>query len=114
MDINVTTREINETAAALEVAGEIDVYASPSVKEAINGLIDKNFTNLIISLEEVRYIDSTGLGVLIGALKKIREKDGKVLIVCGNPQLKKIFNITGLVRIFSMYETMAEAEKALG
>lgn len=113
MDIKVNTRPAAEKAYAVEVQGEIDVYTSPRVKETINELIDQGQYNLIIDLEGVRYIDSTGLGVLIGALKKVREHDGRILLICTNPQIKKIFNITGLVKIFEIFKNEEEALKVL-
>ena len=67
----------------------------------------------MINLEKVRYIDRTGLGVLIGALKKVREHNGRILLVCTNPQIKKIFNITGLVKIFEIFKNEEEALKVL-
>lgn len=109
MDIKIETRELGKEAQAVEVNGEIDVYTSPKVKEIITELIEKGNNYLVINLEGVRYIDSTGLGVLIGALKKVREKDGTINLVCNNPQIKKIFNITGLVKIFGIYKSEDEA-----
>ena len=113
MDIKVNTRVLNDKAQAVEVQGEIDVYTSPRVKEAINELIEKGHYQLVINLEGVRYIDSTGLGVLIGALKKVREHSGRILLVCTNPQIKKIFNITGLVKIFEIFKDEDEALQIL-
>ena len=66
----------------------------------------------MINLEKVRYIDSTGLGVLIGGLKRVREHGGSVNLVCTNPQIKKIFDITGLVKIFGIFETKSRDEGA--
>ncbi|MBS2034455.1 MAG: STAS domain-containing protein [Candidatus Eremiobacteraeota bacterium] len=113
MDIKVNTRVLNDKAQAVEVQGEIDVYTSPRVKETINELIEKGHYQLVINLEGVRYIDSTGLGVLIGALKKVREHSGRILLVCTNPQIKKIFNITGLVKIFEIFKDEDEALQIL-
>jgi len=113
LDIKVNTRVLNEKAQAVEVQGEIDVYTSPRVKETINELIEKGHYQLVINLEGVRYIDSTGLGVLIGALKKVREHNGRILLVCTNPQIKKIFNITGLVKIFEIFKDEDEALQIL-
>ncbi len=113
MDIKVNTRALEDKAQVVEVAGEIDVYTSPKVKEKINELIEKGNYDLVINLEGVRYIDSTGLGVLIGALKRVREKDGSIKLVCTNPQIKKIFNITGLVKIFGIYDKEEDALKSL-
>ncbi len=108
MDIKVETKQI-KNSHIISVQGEIDVYTSPRVKETINELIEKENYNLIINLEEVRYIDSTGLGVLIGALKKVREHNGSINLICTNPQIKKIFNITGLVKIFGIFKNEEEA-----
>ena len=63
----------------------------------------------VVDLENVRYIDSTGLGVLIGGLKRVREHSGAVNLVCTNPQIKKIFDITGLVKIFGIFDNEAQA-----
>lgn len=112
-DVKVTSRQISPNVWMAELTGEIDVYTSPKIKEGITELIEKGVYNLIISLEGVRYIDSTGLGVLIGALKKVREHNGTIGIVCNNPQIKKIFSITGLVKIFGIYRDEQEALKSL-
>ena len=110
MDIKVETKEV-KNGHIISVQGEIDVYTSPRVKEIINELIEQGHFNLIINLEGVRYIDSTGLGVLIGALKKVRENEGSINLICTNPQIKKIFNITGLVKIFGIHKNEEEALK---
>ncbi len=113
MDITINVREERKGLSVVELAGEIDVYTSPKVKDAVGALIDKGVYNLVIDLERVKYIDSTGLGVLIGGLKRVREHGGAVSLVCTNPQIKKIFDITGLVKIFGMYDSIPAAVKAL-
>jgi len=112
LDIKVNTRQINDSIHLVEVQGEIDVYTSPRVKETVNELIEGGKYNFAINLEGVRYIDSTGLGVLIGALKKVREHNGRIVLICTNPQIKKIFNITGLIKIFEIYKDEEEATKS--
>lgn len=111
MDIKVNVRQFDGKAdvCIVDLNGEIDVYTSPKVKETIGGLIDQGHYTLVINLENVRYIDSTGLGVLIGGLKRVREHSGTVNLVCTNPQIKKIFDITGLVKIFGIYDSEASA-----
>ncbi|MBI2264755.1 MAG: STAS domain-containing protein [Armatimonadetes bacterium] len=112
MDIKVSSRPLGEQIHTVAVTGEIDVYTSPKLKEHITELIEKGHYNLVINLEGVRYIDSTGLGVLIGALKKVRDHNGSINLICTNPQIKKIFNITGLVKIFGIFKAEEEAVKA--
>ena len=107
MDIKVDVRKSNGegSASVVDLNGEIDVYTSPKVKDAITELIDQGSYDLVINLENVRYIDSTGLGVLIGGLKRVREHSGTVNLVCTNPQIKKIFDITGLSKIFGIFDS---------
>src|SRR5579863_946867 len=113
LDIKVNVREAPGDCYIVDLSGEIDVYTSPKVKDAIGDLIDRGVYHLIINLEKVRYIDSTGLGVLIGGLKRVREHGGSVNLVCTNPQIKKIFDITGLVKIFGIFDSEDSAMKAL-
>jgi anti-sigma B factor antagonist len=107
VDIKVSVRQLDgkQPVSVVDLNGEIDVYTSPKVKDTISELIDKGHYSLIINLENVRYIDSTGLGVLIGGLKRVREHSGTVHLVCTNPQIRKIFDITGLAKIFGIYDT---------
>jgi anti-sigma B factor antagonist len=107
VDIKVDVRQTNgsQAVSVVDLNGEIDVYTSPKVKDAISELIDKGHYALVINLENVRYIDSTGLGVLIGGLKRVREHSGTVNLVCTNPQIKKIFDITGLSKIFGIFDS---------
>ena len=111
MDIKVNVRQLDgaRPVSVVDLNGEIDVYTSPKVKEAITDLIDKGHYSIAINLENVRYIDSTGLGVLIGGLKRVREHSGTVHLVCTNPQIRKIFDITGLAKIFGIFDTEAAA-----
>ena len=111
MNVKTYTKEISNEIMGINIEGEIDVYTSPKVKEALNDLINKGHYNLIVNLEGVSYIDSTGLGVLIGALKRVKENNGDIRLICNNMQIKKIFDITGLVKIFGIFATEAEALK---
>ena len=112
MDIKVDVKDA-EGCKILNVCGDVDVYTSPKVKEHINSLIEKEVYKIVVNLEDVRYVDSTGLGVLIGTLKKVKEHNGYIVLVCTNPQIKKIFQITGLVKIFNMFVNNEEAIEAL-
>jgi len=112
LDIKVSTSTVENVAEIVSINGEIDVYTSPQVKQVINALIEKGIYNLIINLEQVRYIDSTGLGVLIGALKKVREQNGHIFLVCVDQQIKKVFTITGLIKIFKIFENNDKAIEA--
>jgi anti-sigma B factor antagonist len=113
LDIKVQVHGQTGQPHVVELTGEIDVYTSPKVKDVITELIDNGHYNLVVNLEKVRYIDSTGLGVLIGGLKRVREHGGSVNLVCTNPQIRKIFDITGLVKIFGIFDDEATASQAM-
>ena len=66
----------------------------------------------MINFEKVRYIDSSGLGVLLGGLKRVREHGGSLNLVCTNPKIKTIFDITGLTKAFGIFDDERSATKA--
>lgn len=109
--ITVSTSDLGDRTKAVDIEGEIDVSTSPRIKEILNDLIDQGERNLIINLEKVRYIDSTGLVAFISALKRVREKNGKIVLICTNPHIMKIFNITGLINVFEVYQTQEQARR---
>jgi anti-sigma B factor antagonist len=113
MNLRVETRNPREGVAIIALSGEVDVYTSPRVKQEIVDLLNGGTTKLIVDLSGVEYLDSTGLGVLIGGLKRARERDGDLKLLCDNPRILRIFEITGLTKIFDIHRTEAEALEKL-
>lgn len=93
----------------IEVGGEIDVYTAPRLREAIVTAIEAGHTRLVVDVEKVEFLDSTGLGVLVGALKKVRADGGTLDIVCTQERILKIFDITGLDKVFGLHTSVAQA-----
>jgi anti-sigma B factor antagonist len=112
--MRVTKPKTAGGVCVVELSGEIDVFASPSVKATLLDLIKDGYRLLAIDFARVAYIDSTGLGALIAALKKAREQGGSVAIVCTNQQIRRIFEITGLAKAFAMFDSVGQAVEALG
>ena len=105
---------LNEYSAApgqtvIEVSGEIDVYTAPRLREALVGLVEGGSFRLIVDMEGVEFLDSTGLGVLVGGLKRVRAHDGGIDLVCTQGRILRIFRITGLSKVFNIYDTVDEA-----
>jgi anti-sigma B factor antagonist len=94
------------------VAGEVDIYTSPTLKERLIEAVDTGCGRLIVSLDGVGFIDSSGLGVLVGCLRRVKEREGDIVLVCSREQILKIFRITGLDRVFPMVATLDEARGA--
>jgi anti-sigma B factor antagonist len=79
----------------VNVEGEIDIYTAPRLRELLVDLVGKNNYQLIVNLEKAGFLDSTGLGVLVGGLKRVRPHDGWLDLVCTQERILKIFRITG-------------------
>jgi anti-sigma B factor antagonist len=95
------------------VGGEIDVYTAPKLRDRITELVADGVYHLVIDMEQVEFLDSTGLGVLVGGLKKVRAHDGSLQLVCNQERLLKIFRITGLAKVFTIHAS-AESATATG
>ena len=81
----------------VHVRGEIDIYTCGELKEAFADVIETSTDSLILNLEHVEYIDSTGLGTIAHAAQRLHEKNFKIIVVCKKPQIKKIFQVSGLL-----------------
>lgn len=104
MDLSLVTHVV-EGRAVLEVGGEIDVYTAPKLRDRITELVADGVYHLVVDLEKVEFLDSTGLGVLVGGLKKVRAHGGSLQLVCTQERLLKIFRITGLSKVFVIHDS---------
>ena len=111
MDLTLTTREV-DGRTLVAVGGEIDVYTAPKLRDKISELVSAGKTALVIDLEAVDFLDSTGLGVLVGGLKKVRAQNGSMSLICNQVRLLKIFRITGLAKVFTIHDSEAAALSA--
>jgi anti-sigma B factor antagonist len=93
----------------VDVEGEIDVYTAPRLRELLIDLVNKNNYQLVVNMEKVEFLDSTGLGVLVGGLKRVRAHDGSLDLVCTQERILKIFRITGLTKVFGIHGTVDDA-----
>lgn len=105
---------LNEYSAApdrtvVEVSGEIDVYTAPRLRETLVNLVESGNYRLIVDMERVEFLDSTGLGVLVGGLKRVRAHDGGIDLVCTQGRILRIFRITGLSKVFNIFDSVEEA-----
>ena len=108
MDLTLATEQV-EGATIIVVGGEIDVYTAPRLRDKISELVGDGVHHLIIDMEAVEFLDSTGLGVLVGGLKKVRAHDGSMQLICTQERLLKIFRITGLAKVFTIHDSAAAA-----
>jgi anti-sigma B factor antagonist len=95
----------------LRLSGELDLGSVPEVRRAIRGLIDEGQVNFEINLTQLEFIDSSGLGVLVGGLARVREKEGEIKIVCANRRILRVFEMTRLTQLFEIYQDEESAAK---
>jgi anti-sigma B factor antagonist len=108
VDLSVTSRQ-EGGSSVVSVAGEIDVYTAPSLRERLNDLVASGHYHVIVDLSAVEFMDSTGLGVLVGGLNRVRTHDGTLRLVCAQEKILKVFRITGLTKVFPIFATLTEA-----
>ena len=112
-DFNVQRTALSSETALVELEGQVDLHTAPQLKEQLLAAIDEGAVNLVVDLSLTTFIDSMTLGVLLGAVKRLRPRGGRLRIVCTDPSIRKIFEITLLDRVFSLYSTRAEALERL-
>ncbi|WP_375000970.1 anti-sigma factor antagonist [Aeromicrobium sp. CTD01-1L150] len=108
MDLALSSRT-EEPFEIIEVGGEIDVMTAHRLREAVVEAVGRGRMRLIIDVEKVDFLDSTGLGVLVGALKRVRADGGSLDIVCTHERILKIFEITGLDKVFGLHQSIEQA-----
>ena len=109
MEITVETN-VEEKYVLIAVSGEIDLgNVGELKKEVISKIEDVTPCNLVVDLKEVDYIDSTGLGVLIGLRRRVKECDGELYLIVHTPRMEKLFKVTGLVNVFKICQNVGEA-----
>ena len=114
MNLTMKSRTPDPTTCILDIEGEVDVYTSPQLKQDLVHLAESGVKRVVINLSKVEYLDSTGLGVLIGGLKRLREAGGNLALVGPGMRIQRIFEITGLNKIFDIYATEDEAAEKEG
>ena len=105
---------LSDDIGVVVLVGEIDIYSAPEFKEVLVNGIEGGARKVIVDLSQVTFIDSTALGVLVSGAKRVRPRNGNLDIVCTDENIIRIFEITGLDRIFGIYPSRGEAIKAAG
>lgn len=112
MDLKIEVDE-KDGVVLLKLNGEVDVYTAPKLKSRLVDLVDQGKFKIIVDLEEVDFMDSSGLGVLVGGLKRVRSHDGAIALICTQENILKIFRITGLVKVFPIFENRDQAVQSI-
>ncbi len=109
MDLGIEVDESRPPHVVVAVSGEVDIATAPKLREKLVELASHGAQQVVVDLDDVDFLDSTGLGVLIGGMKRLRGLEGDLTLVCTQPRILKVFEITGLNRAFTIYESVDAA-----
>ena len=108
IDITVDTRVVGAWTV-IDVEGEVDVFTAPKLRERIIGLLGDSRQQIVVNLERVAFMDSTGLGVLVGGLKRVKEHEGVLALSGAQGTVLRVLNVTGLNAVFPMFDSVEHA-----
>jgi anti-sigma B factor antagonist len=109
VNFDIKTEQLEGEGYVISLSGEVDLYTAPEFKAQLLDVIGKGGKHVIVDFTDTTFIDSTTLGVLVGGVKRLRSSDGELSLVCDDRNITKIFEITGLDRVFAIYPTRDEA-----
>ena len=109
MELGLEVDDSRSPHTVVAVKGEVDVYTAPRLREKLVELVSQGHLKIVVNLEDVDFLDSTGLGVLVGALKRLRSHGGELSLVCTQQRILKVFEITGLTKVFAIYDSVDDA-----
>ncbi|HKF14056.1 MAG TPA: STAS domain-containing protein [Gaiellaceae bacterium] len=114
MNFDIKTQRLDDNSYVIALAGEVDLYTAPEFKQQLLDVIGNGAKEVIVDFSDTTFIDSTTLGVLVGGVKRLRTNEGQLSLVCSDRNITKIFEITGLDRVFTIYGSRDEAVAGIG
>jgi anti-sigma B factor antagonist len=109
VDFDIATQKLNDGIYVIGLSGEVDLYTAPEFKQQLIDAVAEGARHVVVDLSDTTFIDSTTLGVLVGGVRRLREKKGDLSLVCKDRNITKIFEITGLDQVFPISKTRDEA-----
>lgn len=113
MELSMQSERTEDGAAIITVAGELDLYTAPRLKEQLLSIMEDGVLKIVVDMTGIHFIDSSALGVLIGAVKRLKPKGGTLVLVSVDENVNWIFQITGLNSVFDIYTTRDAALAAI-
>ncbi len=114
MNFDIKTEKLGEDTYVISLSGEVDLYTAPEFKQQLLEVVGQGGKKVVVDFSDTTFIDSTTLGVLVGGVKRLRPNDGQLSLVCSDRNITKIFEITGLDRVFTIYSNREEALSGIG
>src|SRR5919205_677828 len=109
IDFEIEDRKVDDDTHVLSVSGEIDLFTAPEFKLRMSAPIDAGRSHIVVDLSRTTFIDSSSLGVLIGAHRRLKLRGGSLVVVCDNEAIAKTFKVTGLDGVFTIAPSVEAA-----
>jgi anti-sigma B factor antagonist len=109
MRLELETEHVGPRVSVIAPTGELDLYTCPEFKQELLRVIAEGAQYVVVDLTRTTFVDSTALGVLLRGVERLRPQDGRLLVVCAEPSIMRVFEVTGLHRIFEIHESRAQA-----
>ena len=113
MNFDIRTEQLSGDTYVISLVGEVDLYTAPEFKQQLLEVIGQGAREVVVDFTDTTFIDSTTLGVLVGGVKRLRSNDGQLSLVCSDRNITKIFEITGLDRVFDIYPDRESALESI-
>jgi anti-sigma B factor antagonist len=114
VNFDINAAQVADDVWVISLTGEVDLYTAPEFKQQLVDVIGREPSHVVVDLSNTTFIDSTTLGVLVGGVKRLRPEGGQLSIVCDDRNITKIFEITGLNRVFPIHADRAGALASAG
>lgn len=107
--MRIRTERVDEQIAVCSASGELDAYTAPDLRDSLDEMLAEGDAWIVVDLTELTYLDSTGLGILVGTAKKCRQASGDLAVACARPNLLRIFQISGTQEILNVVADVTAA-----
>lgn len=114
IEFHVEGTRLDDERGLVTLRGEVDIYTAPRFKESLLELLEAGVSRVVVDLSEVTFIDSTALGVLIGGVRRLHDRDGRMALVVTSRPVERVLTVTGLDRVFAIHATRDAALADLG
>jgi anti-sigma B factor antagonist len=109
MKLGLETEQLGDDVYVVAPAGELDLYTCPEFKEELLRVISAGAQHVVVDLSFTTFVDSTALGVLLRGVERLKAVDGRLSVVCPDENILRVFEVTGLHRVFAIHGSRAEA-----
>jgi len=109
MDVKIAIQKLGSKSLFVKVSGEVNLVTAYSLAEPMTKLVRRGYHHLVVDLEDVKFMDSSGLGILISLQRLLEESHGEMSVICSNPNLLKLFSITNFAQLVKVFERKEEA-----